>query len=121
QVVYVSGSSGVGKSALITAFLDDAAKRDGAVVLSGRCYERESVPYKAVDSLIDSLCRYLLALPRATVESLLPGNVTALVRLFPVLRRVAAVADAPAPETTDPHELRRLAFVALRALLARLA
>ena len=57
----VSGRAGMGKSALAQAFLD-RAEQGGAVVLRGRAYERESLPYKAVDSIIDALSRYLVHL-----------------------------------------------------------
>ncbi|MBS1154036.1 MAG: hypothetical protein H6Q89_5734, partial [Myxococcaceae bacterium] len=56
RVVRVWGSSGIGKTTLVRQFLIRAEQR-GAVVLSGRCYERESVPYKALDSAIDTLAR----------------------------------------------------------------
>ena len=45
-VAWIHGPSGAGKSALVGRFLDDLTATDEAVVLSGRCYERESVPYK---------------------------------------------------------------------------
>jgi serine/threonine protein kinase len=49
--VSIHGPSGAGKSALVQHFLDGLSERDVAVVLAGRCYEQESVPYKALGSL----------------------------------------------------------------------
>ena len=48
-IVCVRGQSGMGKSALLKRFEDEAQHERGTVVLSGRCYERESVTYKALD------------------------------------------------------------------------
>jgi hypothetical protein len=120
-VAVVHGPSGIGKSRLVRSFLESLRGR--ALVLAGRCYERESVPFKAVDSLVDALCTHLLALPPTTVAALLPTDVGALVRVFPVLGRIEAMARRPAEggDQPDPIELRQRAFAALRELCGRLA
>ena len=94
-----------------------------ALILSGRCYRRESVPYKALDSLVDGLSRWLLRLPPLEAARFLPRDFGALARLFPVLRGVgeATVGRRTTVEIPDAPELRRRGFVALRDLLGRLA
>lgn len=118
--VRVHGPSGAGKTALVRYFLDRAAA-DGAVTLAGRCYEQELVPYKAFDGVADALSQYLAGLPAEEVSPVLPRDVGALVRLFPVLGRVPAVAGGPRAggEVPDQREVRRRGTAALRELLAR--
>jgi serine/threonine protein kinase len=120
--VALHGGSGMGKSALVRRFLDTLRASQRVVILAGRCFERESVPYKALDSLMDVLSSYLKRLQPSQAEALMPRDVLALARLFPVLRRVEAVAGARRRvlEIRDVHELRRRAFGAFRELLARL-
>jgi serine/threonine protein kinase/tetratricopeptide (TPR) repeat protein len=121
MTVYLHGSSGMGKSALAKHFLD-RLREQPVVILEGRCYERESVPYKALDGVVDSLTRYLLSLPEAKAEGLMPREVLALARLFPVMLQVDSVFNAPQreQEIPDPFALRRKAFAALRELFGRI-
>jgi eukaryotic-like serine/threonine-protein kinase len=117
--LFVSGGSGMGKSALVRHFLDDLVDRRAATVLRGRVYQRETVPYKVFDSVIDALSRHLLRLIEDHRALTLPGDVRELARLFPVLRGVAGITSA-GPPTADPHLARRRAFSALRSMLTEL-
>ncbi len=123
-VACVHGRSGMGKSALVRLFLRRTKRgTPRPLLLVGRCYEQESVPYKGVDNLIDHLAQHLAALDGAAAASVLPPDVGALARLFPVLRQVDVI-ERQRRNRTDPldsPEVRRRAFAALRTLLANLA
>lgn len=118
--VFVYGRSGTGKSVLIHAFLEEIRARGQAVVLTGRCYEQESVPFKALDSLIDSLAEYLGMQPPETIRRALPEDSLPLVRLFPVIGQLPGTIDAGKPpiDNVDQQELRQRAMNALRMVLA---
>jgi serine/threonine protein kinase len=122
--VYVYGESGVGKSSLVKKFCDELTiESDRNVVLRGRCYERESVPYKAVDGVIDALSRFLPRVRKRDAEAIVPLRASLLTQVFPVLRRVEAFAHAPRAsyEAIDPQELRGRLFTSVRELFERLA
>jgi len=124
-LVSVRGTSGMGKSALVRSFLD-AARGDPdypALTLSGRCYERESVDFKAFDPIIDVLSSYLVNLSELELEGLTPRDAPALAKIFPVLGRLEPFRSSRrrSAQNVDGTELRRRAFGALRFLLASLA
>jgi serine/threonine protein kinase len=121
-VILLRGRSGNGKTSLIQRFLDRELAQERCAVLAGRCFEQESVPFKAVDNLVDSLSRYLVSLPAETLRGLVPRDVGPLTRMFPVLRLVDTIAARASREglPPDPLELRRRAFAALRQLLFEL-
>ena len=119
--VRVFGQAGMGKSSVVQHFLDDLVARGDAVVLRGRAYERESVPYKAVDSVVDALSRHLMRLTDREDVVTLPVDLWALARLFPVLRRVPSIGSVDEEVVADPSRVRRRAFRALRDLLESLS
>jgi hypothetical protein len=117
--IVVRGESGIGKSTLVRHFGKLIAKE--AIVLAGRCYERESVPYKALDEVVDALSSWLAALPDAQARALVPADAFLLLEAFPVLRRVRALTEARAGATLAilARERRSRVFAAMRELLAR--
>ncbi|HVV84020.1 MAG TPA: AAA family ATPase, partial [Kofleriaceae bacterium] len=130
RTVLVRGESGVGKSYLVRQFTSQVlARQPDAVVLVGRCYERESVPYKALDGIVDELTRFLGATPGDLLDALLPPGAGALARLFPVLRGVlpalaagaTAASEAAPADDRSPQEVRAEAFAALREIVRRVA
>jgi tetratricopeptide (TPR) repeat protein len=122
-LVWVHGSTGMGKSALLQRFVDSLPLSSEVVVLSGRCYEREDVSFKAFDRLIEGLVGMLRELPHGEAKALLPVEILALTEVFPWLERVPAVAAVPrrAVAIADPQERRRRALRVFRELLQRMA
>jgi hypothetical protein len=119
-IAQVQGRSGMGKTTLVQRFLD----LEDALIFGGRCYPQESIPYKAIDGIVDGLCRYLRGLPPEEVEALLPPGVESLSRLFPVLRRVKRIAALSARHgnlDVHPADARLRAFRCLRELLGALS
>ena len=120
--LFAHGPSGMGKSAVVDHFTDALHSRSQALVLAGRCYEQESVRYKALDSLVDALSRHL-ADCRPTGRALLPDDIALLAQMFPMLERVDGIhaRAGQRPAILSPQELRTRASVALPSCCGALA
>ena len=118
-LVWISGLSGEGKSSLCETFLRPLRKGTEMLVLAGRCYDRESVPFKAVDSIVESLVRYLRSRHGKWLESEQPEDVEFLAAVFPLFRRVDWIAQRKIQDLsrTEPQKIRGRAFYGLRQLL----
>ena len=121
-VLLIKGRSGEGKTSLAEHFLAPLRQDRSLVVMSGRCYDRESVPYKALDTLVDALTSHLRSLPDAEAALLLPDDISLLAEVFPVLRRCDVVSRAPGGrlDALDQQQIRQRAFAALRLILDRI-
>lgn len=115
----VRAEPGAGKSFLLRRFIR-TLPRDAWVVY-GRCYERESVPYKGVDAIIDALADLLSELPESEQRALAPAGLPSLLALFGSLARVPGFAEAKRSVGFEQRQVRAEAFGALRELLANIA
>ncbi|HVV48196.1 MAG TPA: protein kinase, partial [Polyangia bacterium] len=124
RVLIVRGESGVGKSALVRAFLETRLERDEhapPILLTARCYERELLPFKALDGLVDVLTSLLRQLDPDTLGRIVPDRAAVLLQAFPVLGRIPLIAHAPHQFVgPDPREVRASMFVVFRQLLRAL-
>jgi len=120
--VSVAGPSGIGKTALVGALLARFEAEASALVLRGRCYERESVPFKGFDAIVDALCRTLTALPTELQRTILDEDIHHTARIFSVVKDLAVLDQIRAPaDRLEPQELRTRAFLGLKRALRRLA
>lgn len=122
-LVWISGLSGEGKSSLCEKFLQPLRQGSEMLVLSGRCYDRESVPFKAVDCIVDTLVRYLRSRRGKWLESEQPDDVEFLAAIFPLFRRVDWIAQYAIHDLsrTEPQKIRGRAFYSLRQFLTAIA
>ena len=114
RVVVVRGPSGVGKTALVDEAIGRARLAGVLPELGwrGRCHERELVPYRAFDFIIDDLAAELIRAPElaATIE-----HAGALGRGFPSLAPAlgAAVQAEPADDLRVERERALVAMTQL--------
>jgi hypothetical protein len=97
---------------LVERFLDALEPADGKttsrrpLILRGRCYEREAIPFKALDAAMDALVTHLSREDYVEVSHALPADVQALTQLFPALGRLSVVQRLCSPNTrrmAAPH------------------
>ncbi|MEY4579100.1 MAG: hypothetical protein RL701_3803, partial [Pseudomonadota bacterium] len=123
--VHVRGASGAGKSSLVEHFLAAVQSRESpALVLRSRCYEREAMPFKALDGAVDALVGHLFPLDDVDVAHLLPAEVSSLTQVFPVFERLRAVQRLLSVGTRqrgDAAQARRRAEQGLRELCTNVA
>ncbi len=120
STVLLAGPAGVGKSLLARHFLSHQ-DQEGLLVLPGRCYAREFLPYNGFDGIIDRLSHYLAELSQEDVAELMPARAVLLQRLFPVFGKVTVTAKEGEVTEEEGLTLRHLAFDALAEILGRLA
>jgi serine/threonine protein kinase len=125
-VTLVQGTSGIGKTSLVEAFLRSLAAPSPTstpLILRGRCHERETLPFKAFDSVVDDLSHHLDKISGHDPPFDFPAGISQLAEIFPVLRRIEAIDREcyPRAAAPDASESRNQAFTAFRELLARLA
>ncbi len=116
RLAVIRGPSGSGK----TAVLDELVARaqgDGILVWRGRCHERERLPYRAFDQIVDDLATNLAA-DRERAAGL--PHLAALARVFPVLAPMLPPAALDEPAAADLRVERQRALGSITRLIARL-
>lgn len=118
QLVLITGAAGLGKSTLM-AYAIASLPPERHLVWRGYCHERERVPYRAFDAIVDDLADALEDGERKLDD--LPFA-AALSRVFPALAEPLApfVVDAT-PPALDLHIERERALVGMAELIARQA
>ncbi len=120
--VHLSGPSGIGKSALAHEAIHRLRlKHPGLLSFAGKCYEGESVPYKALDEVVEEIGKHLRRLPHVEADAILPRDFPNLAKLFPALEPAALRLRYGNAAPADSREQRQLAFGAFRELIARMA
>lgn len=122
-LVLLHGSPGVGKSVLADRALDEL-RASGALILGGRCHGWESLPFNAIDAIVDSLARLARLEPSAATDEVM-SHAVSMTRLFPTLAfpSPAAVSahDVTIVLPPTPEQAMARAAIELRALIAALA
>lgn len=88
RAIFLHGSSGVGKTSLVNEFLDQVRATSDVFILAGRCYERELLPYRAIDGVIDSLARLFTNIAFPAEDGFTASDIAVACTTFPILRQI---------------------------------
>ncbi len=118
-VLLIDGEPGVGKSALVGAFLSRG--HGDLLVLRTSSFSGGFEPYDVWQGVINDLASALMT--NETMALSIPRNSESLACLFPAFAEVSPkfLPIQESIETNDPAEIKRRAFVKLRDLLDRLS
>ena len=121
-VVLLHGSPGIGKSVVADHLLDEVRAKTNALILGGRCRGWESLPFNAIDAIVDSIARAARAEPSPAIDRVL-GQSVSMTRLFPTLDfpSVSSTDDATLILPATPELAMARAAQELHALLAAVA
>jgi serine/threonine protein kinase len=121
-IVLLHGSPGVGKSVLADRVLDEVRTATGALILGGRCHGWESLPFNAIDAIVDSIARIARLEPSPALDEVMARSV-AMTQLFPTLafHSGGTIDDETVMLPPTPERAMAVASSELHALLAALA
>jgi len=117
RTVLLHGGTGLGKTALCEQFLAKIDPEE-CTILRGRCFEQESLPYKALDAVIDELTETIHRLSPTPFGAV--AGTRELTKLFPVLERALIGGHRSRLTFHNPIEIKRRAQSALRTILFEL-
>jgi tRNA A-37 threonylcarbamoyl transferase component Bud32 len=121
-IILLHGSPGIGKSVVADQLLDEVRAKTNALILGARCHGWESLPFNAIDGIVDSIARAARAEPSPEIDRVLSTSV-AMTRLFPTLDfpSLTGMDDVTLMLPATPASAIIRAAEELRALLEALA
>lgn len=119
-IVLLHGSPGAGKSVLADHVLDSVRFSTDALIVGGRCRGWESLPFNAIDAVVDSIARIARTERSVAIDEVL-GRSVAMTHLFPTLAFPSMVTDDDTVALPPPAQATARASAELHALLAAMA
>jgi serine/threonine protein kinase len=119
-IVLLHGSPGIGKSVVADHVLDAVRFSTDALILGGRCRGWESLPFNAIDAVVDSIARIARTERSPAIDEVL-GRSVAVTHLFPTLAFPSMASGDETVALPPPSQATARASSELHALLAAMA